>query len=425
MAFAQILDHLNSNNLLSNFQSAYRRGHSTETALLKVANDLLTAMDTGKVSLLSLLDLSSAFDTVDHDILLQRLQHTFGFEGTVLAWLRSYLSGRTQTVCINGKYSESQDICQGVPQGSVLGPILFCLYVQPVSSVINRHPVSLMQYADDTQLYSSFDVSNASSAVRNIETCINDVKAWMCANKLAMNDAKTEVILIGPKRVLDANRLPVSLQSDKTTITISQSVRNLGVDFDSALSLHQHALNTCRATYAELRRISSIRHLLSDDATKTLMCSFVLSRLDYCNSLYAGAPLHLVQELQRVQNVAARITLRAQKGDSISQLLGTLHWLPIEKRIKYKVSSLCYNSLNNSGPRYLSEVTQLHIPPRCLRSSKDTHILNVPFVTKKSCGQRSFSYQGPITWNALPLELRQKSSLSTFKKSLKTHLFRQ
>ena len=136
VVLAQVFSHLNSHNLISEFQSAYRPGHSTETALLKVANDLLTAMDTGKVSVLTLLDLSAAFDTVDHDILLHRLEHTFGFQGTALAWVRSYLSGRTQTVSIDGRLSSPTVIRYGVPQGSVLWPILFILYTQPLPCVI-------------------------------------------------------------------------------------------------------------------------------------------------------------------------------------------------------------------------------------------------------------------------------------------------
>ena len=147
----QLLSHLNRYNLFSGFQSAYRPGHSTETALLKVVNDLLSALDEGKFLVLVLLDLSAAFDTIDHYILLYRLHHVFGIQGTALSWFRSYLTNRFQMVSIKGTLSDPVELCYGVLQGSVLGPILFILYMQPLSHVILNHPVSHMLYADDTQ----------------------------------------------------------------------------------------------------------------------------------------------------------------------------------------------------------------------------------------------------------------------------------
>ena len=135
MVANQLLSHLNRYNLFSGFQSAYHPGHSTETGLLKVVNDLLLAMEEGKLSVLVLLDLSAVFDIIDHDILLHRLQHVFGIQGTVLSWFRFYLTIRFQIVSIQGTHSEQIEPCCGVPQGSVLGPILFVLYTQPLTSV--------------------------------------------------------------------------------------------------------------------------------------------------------------------------------------------------------------------------------------------------------------------------------------------------
>ena len=137
------MSHLNS------FQSAYRPGHSTETSLLKDANDLLLAMDEGKLLVLVLLYLSAAFDTIDHDILLHHLQHVFDIQGPVLSWFRSHLTKRFQIVSTQDTHSDQIELCYGVPQGSVLGPILFILYTQPLTSVILKHPVSHMLYADD------------------------------------------------------------------------------------------------------------------------------------------------------------------------------------------------------------------------------------------------------------------------------------
>jgi hypothetical protein len=420
----QLLSHLNSCNLFSGFQSAYRPGHSTETALLKVVNDLLSALDEGKFSILVLLDLSAAFDTIDHDILLHRLHHVFGIQGTALSWFRSYLTNRFQMVSIDGTLSDPVELCYGVPQGSVLGPILFILYTQPLTHVILNHPVSHMLYADDTQVYKSCNGNDLPSTILCIEKCVSDIKTWMLSNKLQMNEDKTEVLLVTPKRVAKSELLPEFMNINGTCVKFCHSLRNLGITLDSTLSLHQHVLNVCRGAFLELRRISSIRNFLTTDAVKTLVCSLVLSRIDYCNSLLAGVPQCHLKKIQYVQNAAARLIFRAPKSDHVSPLLQKLHWLPISCRIEHKISSLCYNSISGTGPQYLSDLTQVYTSSRCLRSSSDTRILKIPKVKTKSYGQRSFAYQGPTIWNKLPLEIRHQGKIDGLKRALKTYLFR-
>eukprot|EP00745_Piridium_sociabile_P021634 TRINITY_DN3338_c0_g1_i12.p2 TRINITY_DN3338_c0_g1~~TRINITY_DN3338_c0_g1_i12.p2 ORF type:complete len:333 (-),score=53.56 TRINITY_DN3338_c0_g1_i12:630-1628(-) len=186
----QLSDHLLSSDMMEPFQSAYRANHSTETALLKVVNDLLTACDSGSVSILALLDLSAAFDTLDHDILLERLHKSFGISGKVLEWFRSYLAGRTQTVIVGGKSSKQTELMFGVPQGSVLGPVLFTMYMQPLSKVIEQFNTLYHMFADDTQLHKSSSPDNFVELIHNVKTCVESVKDWMVNNKLKMNDTK-------------------------------------------------------------------------------------------------------------------------------------------------------------------------------------------------------------------------------------------
>ena len=159
-----------------------------------------------------------------------------------------------------------------------------------------------------------------------------------------------------------------------TVIKFSPSVRNLGVTLDSALSLHQHVMNVCTLAYLELKRINSIQNLLSVDAVKTLVCSLVLSHLDYCNSLLVGLPQYLIKRLQGVQNAAARSILGTPRSADILPLLQNLHCLPVNRRILNKVAALCHTSLSGSGPQYLSDLTHVHIPTRSLRFSSDTRI---------------------------------------------------
>ena len=189
--FRELLSHLKSNNLLNPLQSAYRSGHSTETVLLRVVNDILSALDNNKVSALLLLDLSAAFDTIDHNILLSRLRSFFGIQSTALEWFGSYLSDRYQCVSVNNKSSTLSPLMYGVPQGSVLGPLLFVLYTAPLSDVISRHSVSHHLYADDTQLLKSFSPDQFSAAASVLQTCADGTKDWMTENQLKLNDDKT------------------------------------------------------------------------------------------------------------------------------------------------------------------------------------------------------------------------------------------
>ena len=299
----------------------------------------------------------------------------------------------------------------------------FSAYSRPLSLDINSFSVSYVAYADDTQLNDHAPASEIDALITNLENCISEVKVWMSDNKLKLNDDKTEALLVASQRSSFSDPLPDSIKVENTTIKFSSSVRNLGVIFDSSLSMHNHVQNVCKLAYFELRRISSVRHYLTTDATKTLVCSFVLSRLDYCNGTLSGCPQYLIEKLQKVQNNAARLVLRARKADHITPLLHSLHWLPISSRIQYKIMSLTYNSLFESGPIYLSDLMHLYTPRRQLRSSSDTRTLCLPSFRTKSYGNRRFSVQSPLLWNSLPFSIRHTQSSNTFKTQLKTHLF--
>ena len=259
------------------------------------------------------------------------------------------------------------------------------------------------------------------SIVQRTQSCISDIKSWMTYNKLQLNNDKTELIFIVPKRLLSSNLIPTSVQLENSSIQTSSTVRNLGFTLDQTLSFQSQIASVCRACYLELRRIGSVRHLLTEEATKTLISAFVLSRIDYCNSLLAGCPKYLLFKLQKVQNNAARLVLRCSKSSHATPMLQSLHWLPIENRIVYKLSLLCYKSLNGLAPSYLANLLNVYTPSRQLRSSSDSHILQIPRYRSKTLGERSFSFQAPTSWNKLPLSLRSSNSLLGFKSSLKKH----
>ena len=285
--------------------------------------------------------------------------------------------------------------------------------------------MSHQSFADDTQHHQSASVAEVGALMTKTEDCITNLKTWMTHNKLQLNDDKTELMLACPKKLIKHPSLSVSLDLNGISVSFSPSVRSLGVTLDQSLTFQQHISSVCRATYLELRKISSIRHLLTTDATKTLVCAFVLSRIDYCNSLLAGLPKYQLDRLQKIQNNAARLILRSSRFESASPLLHSLHWLSISNRIEYKLSSLAFSALTGTGPVYLSELLNVYTPSRELRSSDDDRIFRIPHCRTKTYGQRTFSFQAPITWNKLPSMLRHANSIESFKSALKTHLFLQ
>ena len=407
LVLSQVSSYLHAHNLCNACHSAYRPGHSTETALLKVVCDLFLSLSRGNISVLALLDFSSAFDTIDHPILVHRLHSVFGFTYAVLQWFSSYLTDRTHYISLSNHCSAFAPVHSGVPQGSVLDPILFTMYIKPLSAILDSHSIIHHSLADDLQLQMSAPPDGISELLHSMQSCIGDVKASTTANMLKHND-NTELMLLTSKRTKHLHNLPTSITKGNAQILFKQSVKNLGFTLDCHLTMNAHVTNIARTCYFELRRLVSIRRFLTSTATATLVFAFVLSRIDYCNSLLFGSSHDVTSHLQRILNYAARVTLCLPKSSSITTHLKSLHWLPVKVRNTYKIACLCYHCHSSTAPSYVADVLQGK--PSHTRntrfSSYTMPLLNRPAHSKATLGDRSFSFASSSVWNSIPNDVR-------------------
>ena len=423
LVLSQVPAYVDSYNPYNAYQSAYRPGHSTEAALLKVVNDLFLTLSKGNVYVLALLDFSSAFDTIDHPILVHRLHTDLGFTDTVLQWFSSYLTDRTHYVSLSNHCSAFAPVHSCVPQGSVLGPMLFNMYIKPLSAIIDSHSIIHHSFSDDLQLQMSAPPDRISGLLYSMQSCISDVKAWASANMLRLNDNKTELMLVTSKRSKHLHSLPTSITIGNAQIPFKLSVKNLGLTLDGHLTMNAHVSNIARTCYFLLRRLASIRRFLTSTATATLVSAFVLSRIDYCDSLLFGFTHDVTSHLQRIKNYAVRVIFRIPRSSSMTTHLKSQHWLPVKGRSTYKIACSCYHCHSSTAPSYVTDM--LHGKPlhtRNTRSSSFTMpLLNRPAHSRATLSDRSFSFASSSVWNSIPNDVRCAPSLSPFRSRLITY----
>lgn len=423
LALLQLSPHiLTSGNFNSN-QSAYRARHSTETALLKTLSDVYSTIDSGGSSLLVALDISAAFDMIPHGTLLHRLSNTFGITGGASEWLKSYLSDRTQYIFFEGNTSQTQAVKTGVPQGSVLGPLLFTCHISPISKLLESFGISHQQYADDTQIYIELTPKSLNMAIDNLQRCLFSIKDWFSHNGLVINPDKSEALLMStPQRLTRLTSTGLSsINVAGSSISFSESIRTLGVTLDQHLSFDGQVDSICRAGYYHLKSIRHIRNCITEDDANSLACAFVQSRLDYCNSLLFGTTERNFAKLQRLQNCLGRTVMQVPRRTSSQSVLKHLHWLPIKQRVTYKIASLTFKTLQSNVPVQIHTLLNKFT---CTRSARSQYMNTlIKPRTHLALTARSFSTAAPQVWNDLPLELRQCTSSPSFHKQLKSTLF--
>ena len=323
------------------------------------------------------LDLSAAFDCVNPNILLDRLDSDFGVAGTCSSWLRSFLQGRHQFVHYNYQTSSPLQLMTGVPQGSVLAPLLFTAHFSPISRLISSFKVSYHSYADDTTLYLALG-NNLQESLDLLNSCSTALTNWFLFNNLQLNASKSDCLFVGTKNQLKLiSNLTPTIKVNDEEVQPSASLKLLGVTFDSQLNFNSHVSSVCQSANFHARALKHIRNFISVDTACIVACSLIGSRLDYCNLLFTGITDYNITRLQKVQKVIAKIVLNDFTSPA-NELLSKLHWLPITSRIEYKNLLLTYKALAAKEPSYLSNLQQPYNSVRSL-SSSDKFLLNVPF----------------------------------------------
>ncbi|KAM9502270.1 uncharacterized protein ACWYII_000138 isoform 1-T1 [Salvelinus alpinus] len=352
----QLSCYLSQNDLDPN-QSGFKTSHSTETALLCVTEALRTAKANSLSSALILLDLSAAFDTVNHQILLSTLSE-LGISGAAHAWIASYLTGRSY-------------------------------------QVVNR-----------------------------ISACLADISVWMTDHHLKLNLGKTELLFLPGK---DCPFHDLAITVDNSIVSSSQSAKNLGVILDNTLSFSTNIKAVTRSCRFMLYNIRRVRPCLTQEAAQVLIQALVISRLDYCNSLLAGLPACAIKPLQLIQNAAARLVFNFPKFSHVTPLLRSLHWLPVEARIRYKTMVLAYGAVRGTAPPYLQALIRPYTQTRALRSSTSGLLASLPLrkYSSRSAQSKLFAALAPQWWNKLPHDARSAESITTFRRHLKPHLFKE
>lgn len=385
----EVKNYLDTKQILPLIQSGFRKNHSTNTALLKVVDDIATAFDKSFTTILILLDQSKAFDLVNFDLLLAKLSF-IGFDATILAWFFDYLHGRSQRVKINKvTYSEFGFTNSGVPQGSILGPILFSIFTFDLPDAVKYSQIHL--YADDLQMYNTCNVTNANEIINLVNLDLKNIVDWCDRNGLKVNPSKTVALCIGP----DCQRDEIcnnQLEINNSTIEWVASAKNLGLFLDNKLCFNDHVNHIVKVSFFKLKSLYHLKHQISENTKLRLIKSLIYPHIDYCCMVYYNfLPNYNQHKLQRIQNACFRFVCNVPYGNHISPSIHRLSEMRINNRVKYLYLLFLYKLLSHKIPTYLLNML--------LRRSS-VHNINVRLNSFTIPQHSSTKFEGCFSYNA-------------------------
>lgn len=402
-------------NVLNKHQSGFRENHSCQTALIRLIDEWLKDVDNGNCIGSVFIDMKKAFDLVDHEILLYKLKLHHFSDGT-LSLFHSYLSQRQQCVKLGTSFSTPLTIKSGVPQGSILGPLLFLIYINDIGLLLNQSDIDL--YADDTTLYATG--ANPSEIQTNLQNDIYSIQKWCTLNNMMINPNKSKCMLIGSKQKI--KNINLNLKIDNNAIENVTSHKILGLYIDKHLQWKVHIDKTCSKISSKITLLKKISNYLTFDMKKLFHNSYILTTFDYCCTIWGSANKTNLTKVNVLQKRAAKVILQKPNRTPSKELFLQLKWLSFNNRCKYHTAILIYKCVNNQTPEYLNNIITFSQNHKYnLRSATHNDIVN----TKANTGykKRAFSYHSMDIWNSIPIEIRMACSISAFKRQYKTHLF--
>ena len=410
----QLMNFLETNKLLANSQHGFRSNLSTETALMKVNEHIYNNIDIQKVSLLLLLDLSKAFDSVCHETLLRKCNQLHIDE----FWFSDYLSGRIQSVKIGTNISSPRSVKFGVPQGSILGPILFLIYINDMSDVLKEY--FLVQYADDTQIIISGNISDIDDLINRAEIALSVAKNYFQSNGLNVNEKKTQAIFIGSRQFI--SRIPpnVRIFFGQTPIIPSQSIKNLGIHMDQYMLYDHHISSIVKKTYGVLLFLNRIQDKFDKKSRIIIVQSLALSIINYCSRIWGTTTREQLDRVQKVQNFAAKVAFGgARKYDHVTPIFKDLQWMDVKSKITFDICTFTFKVISNMLPDWLFSFPSVgEVQERPTRQANCLAIKR----TKTNLASRAITIKGPKEWNNLPINIRNAASVKGFKNNLRKHI---
>ena len=399
------------NDLIYIRQSGFRSKHSTETALIKIIDDLLFNLNNDRVSGTVLVDYRKAFDMIDHTLLLKKLE-MYGISRDSLQWFTSYLKDRRQLVKLGDKQSSVAIVHHGIPQGSILGPLLFIVFINDLPLYVTSSRIDL--YANDTTLTSSTNYSCNGRLEGTLNLSIAEIVDWAASNKLPINDGNTKVMLITGKRLPSKINEEMTLTIKGTELELVPSAELLGLEIDSELSFTFHVEKLCEKLSQRSGVLKKIRSCLPTKQRLFYCNTMIRSALHYVSSIYTSCDKENLRRVFKLQKRAARVISNANNQASSLKLFNSLQWLPFYEEVKIAKCCVAYKRIKGEVPLYIEDSLRLNSQ----QHSRVTRYSNINFICPKfnrvTEGGRSFAVPTCQLWNSLSLDLRNAVSLESF-----------